>query len=111
MDVRGFHTVVESPNPARTDDVAPSGTGSARGTCKHQHTVLFWIAWGRDVGVDGSVTETVTLVQAEVTVGIVEILALGHDVITGESRDGSLVKECLLDNPTQLRLESDAIAR
>jgi len=29
--------------------------------CKHQHAVLFWIAWGRDVGEDGSVTETVTL--------------------------------------------------
>jgi transposase len=32
-----------------------------RGTCKHQHAVLFWIAWGRDVGEDGSVTETVTI--------------------------------------------------
>jgi hypothetical protein len=32
-----------------------------RGTCKHQHAVLFWIAWGRDVGADGSVTETVTV--------------------------------------------------
>jgi transposase len=32
-----------------------------RGTCKHQHAVLFWIAWGRDVGEDGSVTETITL--------------------------------------------------
>lgn len=32
-----------------------------RGTCKHQHAVMFWIAWGRDVGVDGSVTETVTI--------------------------------------------------
>jgi hypothetical protein len=29
--------------------------------CKHQHAVLFWIAWGRDVGADGSVTETVTI--------------------------------------------------
>jgi transposase len=29
--------------------------------CKHQHAVLFWIAWGRDVGADGSVTETITL--------------------------------------------------
>jgi len=25
------------------------------------HAVLFWIAWGRDVGADGSVTETVTV--------------------------------------------------
>ena len=32
-----------------------------RCTCKHQHAVLFWIAWGRDVGEDGSVTETVTI--------------------------------------------------
>jgi transposase len=32
-----------------------------RGTCKHQHAVLFWIAWGRDVGEDGTVTETLTL--------------------------------------------------
>jgi len=32
-----------------------------KGVCKHQHAVLFWIAWGRDVGADGSVTETVTL--------------------------------------------------
>jgi transposase len=32
-----------------------------RGICKHQHAVLFWIAWGRDVGADGSVTETLTL--------------------------------------------------
>ena len=32
-----------------------------RGTCKHQHAVLFHIAWGRDVGADGSVTETVTI--------------------------------------------------
>jgi transposase len=32
-----------------------------RNTCKHQHAVLFWIAWGRDVGADGSVTETITL--------------------------------------------------
>jgi transposase len=32
-----------------------------RGTCKHQHAVLFWIAWGRDVGADGTVTETLTL--------------------------------------------------
>ncbi len=32
-----------------------------RGTCKHQHAVLFWIAWGRDVGADGTVTETITL--------------------------------------------------
>jgi transposase len=32
-----------------------------RGTCKHQHAVLFWIAWGRDVGEDGSVTETLTV--------------------------------------------------
>jgi transposase len=29
--------------------------------CKHQHAVLFWIAWGRDVGEDGCVTETITL--------------------------------------------------
>jgi transposase len=29
--------------------------------CKHQHAVLFWIAWGRDVGEDGTVTETITL--------------------------------------------------
>jgi len=29
--------------------------------CKHQHAVLFWIAWGRDVGADGTVTETLTL--------------------------------------------------
>ncbi|HEX2687871.1 MAG TPA: transposase [Kofleriaceae bacterium] len=32
-----------------------------RGTCKHQHAVLFWIAWGRDVGADGTVTETVVV--------------------------------------------------
>lgn len=32
-----------------------------RAVCKHQHAVLFWIAWGRDVGADGSVTETVTI--------------------------------------------------
>jgi transposase len=32
-----------------------------RGTCKHQHAVLFWIAWGRDVDADGGVTETVTV--------------------------------------------------
>ncbi len=32
-----------------------------RKTCKHQHAVLFWIAWGRDVGADGSVTETVVV--------------------------------------------------
>jgi len=32
-----------------------------RGTCKHQHAVLFWIAWGRDVDADGNVTETVTV--------------------------------------------------
>lgn len=32
-----------------------------KGTCKHQHAVLFWIAWGRDVGADGTVTETVTV--------------------------------------------------
>ena len=30
-------------------------------TCKHQHAVLFWIAWGRDVADDGTVTETVTV--------------------------------------------------
>lgn len=36
-----------------------------RGTCKHQHAVLFWIAWGRDVDADGNVTETVT-VKSEV---------------------------------------------
>jgi hypothetical protein len=32
-----------------------------KGTCKHQHAVLFWIAWGRDVSADGVVTETVTV--------------------------------------------------
>lgn len=32
-----------------------------RSTCKHMHAVLFWIAWGRDVGADGCVTETVTI--------------------------------------------------
>ena len=32
-----------------------------RGVCKHQHAVLFWIAWGRDVGANGSVTKTVTV--------------------------------------------------
>jgi len=32
-----------------------------RGTCKHQHAVLFWIAWGRDVDADGNVTETITV--------------------------------------------------
>lgn len=32
-----------------------------RAVCKHQHAVLFWIAWGRDVGADGSVTETITV--------------------------------------------------
>ena len=32
-----------------------------KGTCKHQHAVLFWIAWGRDVDADGTVTETVTV--------------------------------------------------
>lgn len=34
-----------------------------RSPCKHQHAVLFWIAWGRDVGADGSVTETITLTR------------------------------------------------
>jgi len=29
--------------------------------CKHQHAVLFWIAWGRDVDADGGVTETVAV--------------------------------------------------
>lgn len=32
-----------------------------RGTCKHQHAVLFWIAWGCDVDADGNVTETITV--------------------------------------------------
>jgi transposase len=32
-----------------------------KGTCKHQHAVLFWIAWGRDVDADGNVTETITV--------------------------------------------------
>lgn len=32
-----------------------------KGTCKHQHAVLFWIAWGRDVAADGTVTETITV--------------------------------------------------
>lgn len=32
-----------------------------RRACKHQHAVLFWIAWGCDVGEDGSVTETLTI--------------------------------------------------
>src|SRR5580765_7888318 len=32
-----------------------------RGICKHQHAVYFWIAWGRDVGADGTVTETITV--------------------------------------------------
>jgi hypothetical protein len=32
-----------------------------KGTCKHQHAVLFWIAWGRDVDAVGNVTETVTV--------------------------------------------------
>ena len=32
-----------------------------KGTCKHQHAVYYWIAWGRDVGADGVVTETVTV--------------------------------------------------
>src|SRR6185436_703195 len=32
-----------------------------RTVCKHQHAVLFWIAWGRDVGADGTVTETVSV--------------------------------------------------
>ena len=32
-----------------------------RKPCKHQHAVLYWIAWGRDVGADGTVTETVTM--------------------------------------------------
>lgn len=32
-----------------------------KGTCKHQHAVLYWIAWGRDVSADGTVTETVTV--------------------------------------------------
>jgi transposase len=26
-----------------------------KGTCKHQHAVLFWIAWGRDVGANDEV--------------------------------------------------------
>lgn len=30
-------------------------------TCKHQHAVLFWIAWGRDVSADGTVTETISV--------------------------------------------------
>ena len=32
-----------------------------KGTCKHQHAVLFWIAWGRDVDADGNLTQTVTV--------------------------------------------------
>lgn len=32
-----------------------------RGECKHQHAVLFWIAWECEVAADGSVTETVTV--------------------------------------------------
>ena len=32
-----------------------------KGTCKHQHAVLFWIAWGCDVDADGNVTETITV--------------------------------------------------
>jgi hypothetical protein len=32
-----------------------------KGTCKHQHAVLYWIAWGRDVAADGSVTETIAV--------------------------------------------------
>src|SRR5678815_4537484 len=34
-----------------------------RAVCKHQHAVLFWIAWGRDVGADGTVTETITVAR------------------------------------------------
>jgi hypothetical protein len=30
------------------------------GTCKHQHAVLFWIAWGRDVGAAKDVAEAAT---------------------------------------------------
>ena len=29
--------------------------------CKHQEATLYWIAWGRDVDGDGTVTETVTV--------------------------------------------------
>lgn len=32
-----------------------------KGTCKHMHAVLFWIAWGLDVASDGTVTETVAV--------------------------------------------------
>ena len=32
-----------------------------KGTCKHQHAVYYWIAWGRDVSADGTVTETITV--------------------------------------------------
>src|ERR1700742_1595765 len=32
-----------------------------RAACKHVHAVYYWIAWGRDVGEDGSVTETIPL--------------------------------------------------
>jgi hypothetical protein len=32
-----------------------------RRACKHQAAVYYWIAWGRDVGEDGTVTETITL--------------------------------------------------
>ena len=44
-------------HPGSSDD----DTTRQRDTCKHQHAVLFWIAWGRDGGEDGCVTETITL--------------------------------------------------
>lgn len=32
--------------------------------CKHYHAVFFWIAWGRDVDADGTVTETIRVTRA-----------------------------------------------
>ena len=32
------------------------------GTCLHQHAVMYWLAWERDVAADGVVTETATVV-------------------------------------------------
>ena len=32
-----------------------------RAACKHVHAVYYWIAWGHDLGEDGTVTETVTI--------------------------------------------------
>jgi transposase len=38
-----------------------------RRPCKHYHATMTWIAWGRDVAVDGSVTETLTVKRRSTT--------------------------------------------